>query len=52
MTDLVLFNFETTHCKIHFDTNLVKAYPAVIEILSISCCAFLEMAAILECKIS
>ena len=26
MTDLFLFNFKTTHCKNHFDTNFVKIH--------------------------
>ena len=35
---LFSFNFETTHCKNNFDTNLVIA---VIKILSFSCSALL-----------
>ena len=43
------FNFETTPCKNHSDTNLVKIHLAVIEMLSFSCCVlFLVTAAILE----
>ena len=43
--DLLLFNFEATQCKNHFDTNLVKIHLAVIEILSFSCFVlFLVMA--------
>ena len=49
LTCLFLFNFETTPCKNHSDTNLVKIYYAVIEILSFSCSAlFLVTAA--NCK--
>ena len=49
LTGLFLFNFETTTCKNHSDTNLVKISLAVIEILSFSCSAlFLVTAAILE----
>ena len=33
---LFLFNFETSQCKNHFDTNLVKIHLVVIEILSFS----------------
>ena len=45
LTDLFLINFETTQYKDHFNTNLVKIHPAVIEILSISChVLFLVMA--------
>ena len=36
-TGTFLFNFETTQCKNHFDTNLVKIHSAVTEILSFSC---------------
>ena len=35
----ILFNFETTQCKNHFDTNLVKIHYAVTEVLSFSCFA-------------
>ena len=58
LTGLFLSNFETTQCKNHFDTNLVKIHSAVIEILSLSCSVlFLVMAnvgmlAILECQIA
>ena len=31
----ILSNFKTTHCKNHFDINLVIIHKAVIEILSI-----------------
>ena len=49
LTGLFLFNFESTSCKNHSDTNLVKIHSAVIEILSFSCSAlFLVTAAILE----
>ena len=49
LTGLFLFNFESTTCKNHSDTNLVKIHSAVIEILSFSCSAlFLVTAAILE----
>ena len=34
LTGLFLFNFETTLCKNHFDTNLDTIHKAVIEILS------------------
>ena len=37
LTGLFVFNFKTTHCKTHFDTNLVKIHSEVIEILSFSC---------------
>ena len=37
LTGLFLFYFETTPCKNHSDTNLVKVHLAVIEILSFSC---------------
>ena len=48
LTCLFLFNFESTSCKNHSDTNLVKINKAVIEILSFSCSAlFLVTAAIL-----
>ena len=36
LTGLLSFNFETTQCKNHFDTNLVKIHSAVSEILSFS----------------
>ena len=39
LTGIFLFNFETTQCKNHFDTNLVKIHSAVIEILSFLCSA-------------
>ena len=49
LTGLFLFNFESTSCKNHSDTNLVQIHYAVIEILSFSCSAlFLVTAAILE----
>ena len=49
LTGLFSFNFETTPCKNHSDTNLVKIHTAVIEILSFSYSAlFLVTAAILE----
>ena len=49
LTGLFLFNFETTPCKNHSDTKLVKIHKAVIEILSFSCSAlFLVIVAILE----
>ena len=51
LTGLFLFNFESTSCKNHSDTNLVKIHSAVIEILSFSCSAlFLVIAAILESR--
>ena len=37
LTGLFISNFETTPCKNHSDTNLVKIDIAVIEILSFSC---------------
>ena len=37
LTGVILFNFETTLCKNHFDTNLVKIHSVVIQILSFSC---------------
>ena len=33
---IFLFNFQTTQCKNHLDTKLVKINKAVIEILSFS----------------
>ena len=36
LTGLFLFNFESTPCKNHSDTNLVKIHIVVIEILSFS----------------
>ena len=49
LTGLFLFKFETTLCKNHSDTNLVKIHSAVSEILSFPCSAlFLVTAAILE----
>ena len=49
LTGLFLFNFESTSCKNHSDTHLVKIHYTVIEILSFSCSAlFLVTAAILE----
>ena len=36
LTCIFLFNIETTQCKNHFDTNLVKIHSGVIEILSFS----------------
>ena len=49
LTGLFVFNFETTPCKNHSDTNLVKIHKAVIEVLSFSCSVlFLVTAAILE----
>ena len=49
LTRLFLFNCESTSCKNHSDTNLVKIHYAVIEILSFSCSAlFLVIAAILK----
>ena len=38
-TGIILFNFETTQCKYHFDMTLVKIHSAIIEILSFSCFA-------------
>ena len=35
----ILFNFESTSCKNHSDTNLVKIQNPVIEILSCMFCA-------------
>ena len=31
LTDLFLFNFKTTHCKNHFDTNLVKIHKRLFS---------------------
>ena len=39
LTGQFLFNFESTQCKNHFDSNLVKIHYVVIEILSFSCSA-------------
>ena len=52
LTGLFLFNFESTSCKNHSDTNLVKIHYAVIEILSFSCSAlFLVTAAMWNPKL-
>ena len=48
LTRLFLFNFESTSCKNHSDTNLVKIHYAVMEILSFSCSAPFCTAAILK----
>ena len=49
LTGLLLFNFESTSCKNHSDTNLVKIHYAAIEILSFSCSVlFFVTAAILK----
>ena len=49
LTGLFLFNFESTSCKNHSDTNLVKIHLPFIKILSFSYSAlFLVTAAILE----
>ena len=45
LTGLFLFNFETTSCKNHSETNLVKIHYAVIEILPFSCSALLLVTA-------
>ena len=45
LTGLFLFNFKTTHCKNHFDTNLVKIHYAVIQILSFSCSVLFDVTA-------
>ena len=42
LTGLFLLNFKITHCKNHFDTNLVKIHSAVIEMLSFPCSYFTE----------
>ena len=39
LTGIFLLYFETTLCKNHSDTNLVKIRSAAIEILSFSCSA-------------
>ena len=49
LTGLFLFNFKSTSCKNHSDTNLVKIHEAVSEILSFSFSALFSVtAAILE----
>ena len=50
-----LFDFKTTQCENHFDTNLIKIHSVFIDILSISCSVlFLVTAdrAILECQMA
>ena len=58
MTGLFLFHFKTTHCKNHFDKNLVQFHYAVIEKLSFSCSVIILLTAngghlgMPNCKIS
>ena len=38
-------NSKTTQCQNHFDTNLIKIYSVVIEILSVSCFVLFQVIA-------